>query len=308
MIKSFTITNHLGESLELILADPDSSGLAVMSVTGLGQVSADVNLTDLAGSDYHTVNSAKLTKRNIVFKVKYWGNDIEESRHLADKFFPVQKTIKIVIHTDHRDLETSGIVEKNEPDIFSNKTTGQISILCGDPFLYDTTEATVEFGGVEPRFETPFPSVDEYILDENNIETFEIGNIRLIKDKNIYYKGEADVGLTITIDAVGSVRNLAFYCIDHGKTIKFDDNIIASITGGDSISAGDRIILSTNKGGKKFAKLIRAGGEFNIINAVVKPIEWFVLERGDNLFSYSASEGEYEMAIRINYKTAFKGI
>ena len=64
MINSFIVTNHLGESLELVLADPDSSGLAILSVTGLGQVQADVNLTDLAGSDFHSVNSAKLTKRH----------------------------------------------------------------------------------------------------------------------------------------------------------------------------------------------------------------------------------------------------
>ena len=57
MINSFIVTNHLGESLELILANPDSSGLAVLSATGLGQVQADVNLTELAGSDFRTVNS-----------------------------------------------------------------------------------------------------------------------------------------------------------------------------------------------------------------------------------------------------------
>lgn len=307
MIKSFTITNHLGESLELILADPDSSGLAVISVTGLGQVQADVNLTDLAGSDYHTVNSAKLTKRNIVFKVKYWGNDIEESRHLADKFFPVKKTIKIVVHTDHRDLETSGIVEKNEPDIFSNKTTGQISILCPDPFMYSIEDSILPFGGIEPKFEFPFIQEDVAIVDSDGWDAFEFNTIRVIKERSIYYTGEAETGITMTVNAVGSVRELQFYDIDKSEKISLNDSTIASITGGESISAGDKIIITTVKT-KKSAYLIRGGVVYNIINALGMPVNWFELDRGDNIYSYSASEGEYEMAIEIKYRTAYKGI
>ena len=306
MIKSFVITNHLGESFELILADPDSSGLAVLSVTGLGQVQADVNLTDLAGSDFHTVNSAKLTKRNIVFKVKYWGVDIEESRHLADKMFPVKKMVTIVINTDHRKLMTTGIVEKNEPDIFSNKTTGQISVLCPDPFLYTINEETVPFGGIEPKFEFPFPH-EGNIVDENEWDTFEFGNIRIIKDKSIYYTGEAETGVTIQVDALGDVRELTFYDLNSSQRIKINDTILASITGGSSISAGDRIIISTSKT-QKYATLIRSGSVYNIINALGMPVQWFELDRGDNIFTYSASQGEYDMIINIKHRIAYKGI
>lgn len=306
MIDSFIVTNHLGESLELILADPDSSGLAVLSATGLGQVQADVNLTELAGSDFRTVNSAKLTKRNIVFKVKYWGDDIEQSRHIADKYFPTKKYITLQINTDTRKLVTSGIVEKNEPDIFNKSTTGQISILCPDPFLYSTTPAVVPFGGIEPKFEFPFPNEDN-VVDSNDWDTFEFGNIRISKEKSIYYTGEAETGVTIQVDAIGQVRDLVFYDINDYQRIQLDDSVIASITGGTSIMAGDRIIISTSKT-QKYATLIRSGVTYNIINALGMPVQWFELERGDNVFSYSASEGEYDMIINVKHRIAYKGI
>lgn len=306
MINSFIVTNHLGESLELILADPDSSGLAVLSATGLGQVQADVNLTELAGSDFRTVNSAKLTKRNIVFKVKYWGDDIEQSRHIADKYFPTKKFITLQINTDTRQLVTSGMVEKNEPDIFSKNTTGQISILCPDPFLYSTTPAVVPFGGIEPKFEFPFPN-EGNIVDSNGWDTFEFGNIRISKEKSIYYTGEAETGVTIQVDAIGPVRDLTFYDINDYQRIKLNDDIIASITGGTSIMAGDKIIISTSKT-QKFATLVRSGVTYNIINALGMPVQWFELERGDNIFSYSASEGEYDMIINVKHRIAYKGI
>jgi hypothetical protein len=293
--------------LELILADPDSSGLAVLSVTGLGQVQADVNLTDLAGSDFHTVNSAKLTNRNIVFKVKYWGTDIEASRHIADKYFPVKKNITILVNTDHRQLVTTGMVEKNEPDIFSKASTGQISILCPDPFLYTVDDTSVPFGGIEPKFEFPFINEEISIQDENGFDTFEFGNFRLIKDKTIYYTGEAETGVTIVVNAIDTVRELVFYNLDTYQKIAFNDDIIASITGGQSISAGDRIVLSTAKT-QKSVYLIRGGVVYNIINALGMPVDWFEIKRGDNIFTYSASQGEYDMDISIKYRIAYKGI
>ena len=306
MIRSFIVTNHLGESLELILADPDSSGLAITSVTGLGQVQADVNLTDLAGSDFRTVNSAKLTKRNIVFKVKYWGNDIEKSRHIADKYFPTKKMITLQVNTDYRQLTTTGMVEKNEPDIFNKSTTGQISILCPDPFLYSLTPEIVPFGGIEPKFEFSFPT-DDCVTDENNWDTIEFGNIRISKEKSIYYTGEAETGVTIQVDAIGIVRELAFYDLNDNQRIKLNDDIIASITGSTSIIAGDRIIISTSKT-DKYATLIRGGVVYNIINALGMPVSWFEIDRGDNIFSYSASQGEYDMIINIKHRIAYKGI
>ena len=306
MINSFIVTNHLGESLELILADPDSSGLAILSVTGLGQVQADVNLTDLAGSDFHSVNSAKLTKRNIVFKVKYWGNDIEKSRHIADKAFPVKKNVTIQVNTDYRQLVTTGIVEKNEPDIFNKSTTGQISVLCPDPFLYTISDAIVPFGGIEPKFEFPFPN-ENNVVDNNGWDTIEFGNIRINKEKSIYYTGEAETGVTIQVDAIGVVRELTFYDLNDNQKIKLNDDVIASIAGGNSIMAGDRIVISTSKT-NKYATLIRNGIAHNIINALGMPVQWFELGRGDNIFSYSASEGEYDMIIDIKHRIAYKGI
>lgn len=304
MIKSFLVTNHLGESLELTLANPDSSGLAVMSVTGLGQVEADVNLTDLAGSDYHTVNSAKLTKRNIILDLKYWGQDIEESRHLADKYFPVKKNIDFQVNTSHRKLITSGLVERNEANIFSNKSGCQVSILCPDPFLYTVEDETIPFGGIEPKFEFPF---SEGVVDNDGWDTFEVGNIRVTKEKTIYYTGEAETGLTITIDAIGIVRDLKFYDIDRRQKIAINDSAIEAVTSGNSISPGDRIVISTQKT-KKSAYLIRGGVVYNIINALGMPVSWFELDRGDNIFSYSASQGEYDMIINIKHRVAYKGI
>ncbi len=307
MIKSFTIINHLGESLDLILTEPEKSGLAVLSVDGLGQVSADTNLTKLAGSDFYVKNSVSLKNRNVVFNLKYYGNDIEECRHTADKFFPVKKEINIVTKTTHRELLCTGIVEKNEPSIFSNKSGCQISILCPDPFMYDVDMTTTPFGGIEPKFECPFIPEDSEIVDSDGFDQFEVGNIRLVKDKTVYYTGEAETGITVTIEATDNVRGFAMYNLNTREQLSINDSIIESITGGTSICAGDKITICTIKA-KKSATLLRNGITYNIINALGKTRDWFELTRGDNEFTYAATEGEYDMAIFIKHRVAYKGI
>ena len=305
MIHSFTVTNHLGESLVMTLSNPDESGLLIESVTGLGQVQADVNLTKLAGSDYSIANSANLTKRNVVFKIKYYGNNIEESRHRCDKYFPTKKWITLVAKTDTRELELRGIVEKNEPDIFNKNSGCQISILCPDPFWYSQQENVTPFSGVDPLFEFPFNS-DIEVEEGESPEVIEFGEIRIDKERSVYYVGEAEVGITINIHALGVVRGLTFYNIDKREEISIDDDILAELTG-NSIQQGDDIIISTVKT-QKYATLIRNGKSYPIINALGTDRDWFELSRGDNLFSYTATQGEFDLIISIKNRELYKGL
>lgn len=307
MIQSFTIINHLGDVLVLELASPEKSGLLVDSVTGLGQVGANINSSKIAGSDYSVVNSAYLGERNIVFKIKYVGYDAEEDEDLTDKMFPTKTTVSIICKTDLVEVYTQGTVEKNEPTIFSDKPDGagcQISIMCPDPYWYELDNITTPFGGIEPLFEFPFHSDIEGFGDDK----IEFGNIRVIKEKSIYYTGEADEGITISVHALGQVRDLVFYNLDQRKQLPVSDSIITDITGS-GIVQGDNIVISSVRG-NKYATLTRNGVTYNIINALAvnKIIQWFELVRGNNLLAYSATTGEYDMIINIKHRIAYKGI
>lgn len=307
MIESFKITNHLGESLELTLADPDSSGLAITSVTGLGQVDADVNFTKLAGSDYYAENSAVLGQRNIVFNITYYGDDTEDCRHIADEYFPTKKKIDIIARTTHRELTTTGVVESNEPNIFSSKSGCTVSILCADPYWYALDISSIPFGGIEPKLEFPLcEDRDDSLTDNDDIDVFEFGNIRPVVERSIYYTGEAEVGITINIHVLSTVRNLIIYNVDLRQRISIDDSILTTVTGSGLIQ-GDDVIISTTKN-QKYATLIRSGIEYNIINALGKQRDWFELSRGDNAFAYSATEGLYDMVITVKHRVSYKGL
>ena len=164
MIKKVIVTNYLGESIELELGAPEKSGLFIRNIDGLGPGKASINTTDIASDDGSIFNSARSEQRNIVLTLGFIQADgvtdsIETARQLTYKYFPKKKPLQFYILTDNRELSTFGYTESNEPEIFSQDETTQISIICPDPMFYSAgengTHITV-FNGVDFKFEFPF--------------------------------------------------------------------------------------------------------------------------------------------------------
>ena len=130
MIRSFTITNYLGDSIFLDIRRPEKSGFLIKSVTGLGPSKANINTTEIATNDGSYYNSARIAQRNIVFNLVFMmtesGDDIETVRQKTYRYFPLKKEVMIAIETDNRVLTTVGYTESNEPDIFSSSEGAQI--------------------------------------------------------------------------------------------------------------------------------------------------------------------------------------
>lgn len=304
MIKAITITNHLGESVRLELSDPEKSGFAVKKIDGLGPVKANINFTELATNDGAIDNSARLESRNIVISLVFMPfPTIEDTRLLSYKYFPIKRNIKILIETDSRICETTGRVESNEPDIFSDQEGCQISIMCPDPYFYSAGENgnnQVIFYGTQPLFEFPFSNES---LTEDLIEFGEIENRT---EATIYYEGEAEVGITIIIHAVGEAEGLVIYNTGTRETMRINDEKLRKLMG-TGIQAGDEIKIVTSRGLKGIT-MLRGGIITNILNALDKPINWLQLSKGDNVFAYTATSGLTNLQFRIENKVVYEGV
>ena len=151
----------------------------------------------------------------------------------------------------NRICETYGYVESNEPDIFSSDETTQISIVCPDPYFYsagpDGTNTTI-FYGVEPLFEFAFSNES---LTESLIE---FGEIKNETEQTVYYSGDAEIGVVITIHAIGNVRNITIYNTGTREVMRIDTDKLEKLTGSGMV-AGDEIIISTIKGDKSITLL-----------------------------------------------------
>ena len=301
MIKSLTVTNHLEETLSIELRFPEQSGFLIYGIDGLGPSKAEINKTDVANLDGSFYNSSRVTPRNIVLSLVFFEMPtIEETRLKSYKYFPIKKRVKLEIETDKRIGVVYGYIESNEPVIFSKQEGTTISIVCPEAYFYEKDDALNIFGSLDPVFEFPFSneSLTEKLLN--------FGDLILETTKNIYYEGDASVGLTFYIHATGSASGLEIEKITTGQTISINSTILATIVGSD-IVAGDDIIISTVVG-DKYAVLIRSGIEYNIRNAIGKYPDWFRLERGDNLFNYTAISGITNLQFTVLNKVAYEGV
>lgn len=325
MIKSVTVTNHLGKSLKLELARPEESGLAITSITGIGPGKANINFTEIATDDGSVFNSARLPSRNIVIKIVYLFKDtIEEARNIGYLYFPLKKKITLEFETELKKVKIDGYVETNDPNIFNKQVYSDISIICTNPYFYSLDDNVIYFSSTEPLFEFPFeddgidlthamfpgeevyPREDIYPGTFSFMPSLEFGNIIFDKMQNIIYDGDVETGIVIDLHALGSVENLKIFNTSTRDEMDVNTDIIRTITG-DTIISGDVIQIRTSKN-DKVALLIRNGITYNILNSINRDADWFSLQRGDNAFVYTFDGDTTALELKISYKTLFGGI
>lgn len=304
MIRAITVTNYLGDSIKLDLARPEQSGFVVTSVTGLGSGKANINMTEVATNDGGLFNSSRLPSRNIVISLKYlWHDSIEDVRQLSYKYFPIKKKLTLLIETDNRQAEIDGYTETNEPTIFSKDEGSDISIVCPNPFFYSAGKDginTTIFYGVEPLFEFPFSNESLYEC------LLEMGRIQNQTEKTIVYSGDAEIGVTIAIHAIGEARNITIYNTGTREIMHIDTDKLKAFTGS-GIIPGDEIIICTVKGQKSIT-LLRNGKTTNILNCLDKNADWFQLAKGNNIFAYTVEEGRANLQFRIENRIVYEGV
>lgn len=301
MIKSLTVTNQKGKKLKLELRKPETSGLIVQSITGLGPPKATINTTELATNDGALFNSSRTQTRNIVISLMMmFEPTIEDARQKTYEYFPIKQKVSLLIETDNRLVEAKGFVESNEPDIFSKAETTQISIICPDPYFYDIQKSEVVFAGVRPRFEYPFSN-------ESVVENLLImGEITQDTRANLIYKGDVDTGVIIRIRARGDAKNISLYNVVTRESMFINTDKIEELTGL-PFAQGDEIIINTTRGSRN-VQLLRKGVYTNVFSIRDKDSDWFQLSVGDNIFNFIAEEGTENLTVVFSYQNAYGGI
>lgn len=307
MIYSLAVTNFLGDRIRLELGKPENTGFLIKSITGLGPVKANVNTTEVATNDGSMFNSARLSQRNIVIQMVFvnsiYGEDIEEIRQKSYKYFPIKKSVELVIETDNRYVRTTGYIESNEPDIFSKQEGTQISIICPDPYFYSASEDgdnVTNFYSIDPMFEFPFSneSLTEPLLV--------FGEIQIKTEGVITYSGDSEIGVMIYIHAIGPAEHINIYNTETREVMTIDTAKLEKLTGRGLI-AGDDIVINTLKGEKSIT-LVRDGVSYNILNCLDKNTDWFTLVKGDNIFAFTADSGVTNLQFRIENKVIYEGV
>lgn len=341
MIYSVTAVNAIGESLKMELYHPELSGINICDITGIGSPSMDVQTSELVSSDGSIFASSRAQERLITFTVKpLFCPDIETTRQLTYKYFPVKTGITLIFETDNRTLSINGYVKSNSPDIFSNDETLTIEIVCPDPWFYRYGDPKdVVFNGTEAMFEFPFENpkieddrteriehitkrkyddfghiisewmechhyVDTYLFSRNLLI---MGEIRIGSERIMNYEGDVSVGFTMHIHAAGGPSSdIILSNVTRGENMIINVNKIKTITG-EEFKEADDIIINT-KSGSRGVQLLRNGRYYNIINALNRDSDWLLFQPGENSILYAAEEGLENLEFKITYTPAYQGV
>lgn len=301
MIKSVTVKNFLGEEIKMELENPWESGFYIQSIDGLGPSKADINVTEMSGTDGGEYNSSRVNSKNIVLKLGFLEKpNIETTRHLSYKYFPVKKKLTLTVETDYRTASIDGYVESNEPDIFSENESNQVSIICPNPYWYSTDNITV-FRGMEAMFE--FPYSNEGLLPVTIFSEYQNHRYR-----NIDYEGDVDTGVTILLHCLGHVENISIINTTSRERMDLDTSKIAAMfETEEGLSTGDDVLISTTRG-NRYITLYRGGKYYNIMNCLPRGTDWVQLYKGENIYAYSAQTGLDNLEFRILNKVLYEGM
>lgn len=329
------MTNYLNESLTLDLFHPEKSGLLITDISGIGAPDVTVNLTDYATADGGLFTGARAKSRQIIIKVAPVDSELRESvetcRQKTYRYFPIKHPLTLTFETDNRLVSIEGYVSRNDPTIFSREEEIQIDIQCPDPYFYLAGGMdSVVFSGIQPMFEFPFSNekVEDDTETVHHIEYDDFGRkirewdeevpipfsrnlivMSELKETNygiVDYRGEVDVGIVVTMQARGAVKNPMFYKQGTTNYMLILTDKIAQVAGS-SFGKGDEIVISTVPG-KRYVRLYHGGKYTNIINALDRESVWVDLNPGANTFSYTAEEGADLLNFKIDYRTAYQGV
>lgn len=303
MIISVTVTNYLGESLKLDLHHPERTGILIEKMSGIGPAPGSINSTELSTVDGSIFNSSRITSRNIVIKTRLLrAPTVELSRLRMYQFFPVKRKVTLTFETTSRVCQIEGYVESNEVDIFAETESTQISIICPDPYFYSTGtdegSQTITFAGIESSFEAVYwPDLDDYFFPAPDDDMVEFGTINSSTAAAITYPGDGEVGMTITLRALGRVSNPVIFRADTNESIALNMDL----------ESGDEVTICTVKG-KKSITLLRAGQTSNILRYRSRSSSWIQLTKGVNLISFDAALGVENMQLSIDHDTIYEGV
>lgn len=313
MFKSVTVTNYRGDSLELPLTWPNDAGLLISSIDGITPGNVQVNSQDFAVLDGGVYNSSRMETRNITIEF-YYGRtslvedfanyDVETSRHIAYRYFPIKTQVRLDFLTDERNLSIWGYVESNDTDIFSEQEKGQVSIVCPDPYFYEKDTVVYELGAFIPEFEFPFSneSLTQPLIcfgDYGQRQLYEVG-----------YNGDIEVGVTIRLHFVKepTVQEIKIFDVTHNTKLVVNLPEIEEATG-IKVARYSDIVMSSVRGEKDiyydlFGSRRSIIGAFDVMN-----FPWMYLTPGSNMFAFDMDDDYFdEVTITIEHRGAYGGV
>lgn len=180
-----------------IINRPDTDLYEVRDIQGLGSVKASINTTPFGTIKGAAFSGTSSAERNLVFTLgldpdwDVWT--VSRLRRQLESYFMPEQSVRFVFETmEFSPVEISGIIESNDPNMFSKDPEQQISVICPKP---------------------DFVAVDPVVIDGST----ELAPI------DLEYKGNVETGINVRLDE--GINSTDHVTINYG-----DDSFAVDVT------------------------------------------------------------------------------
>ena len=145
MLEKVTVTNIYGQKLEMELRHPEKSGYAVTGITGIQPVDVDIKTSQFVSGKRFRYNTGFHKLRNIGINIIFYEYNnahkrIETLRNELYEYFMTNSFVTLTFYKSGLYYSISGVVDKNQPTIFSQATGASISVTCPELWFYLSDE------------------------------------------------------------------------------------------------------------------------------------------------------------------------
>ena len=266
-----------------VINHSDTDLFEVRNIDGLGAVKADVNTTPLGSVKGSALAGTNVAERNLVFTLGLdpdWDEwTVSRLRRFLDKYFMPEQQVRFELETmEFSPVEIFGVVESNEPNMFSKDPEQVISVICPEPdfVALDETvvEGTTDMFWVEDWVDLPY---------EGNVETGI--NVEVTK---VSGSDPTSIGIETSADDLGSYPGWF---------------ITAAAT---PVTTDTKKFIVNSMPGDKYAHnvTISSGVITNRLNDMWGNSKWQTMRPGSNKFAVITDTGGIQSWI-LKYKARF---
>lgn len=257
------------------------------NVDGLTTVTAELATSTVPTMDGDIVNSVQASPRSIVLDLTFEGAAVEQKKREITKVIKAKQNCTLRMEQEGRELVIGGVVEQIDMPRFANPVVMQVTIHCAQPYWEDEKETETDISeNIDLFYMTDYED-DMLFFDDENVV---MGEYDTNRTKVFINDGDADVGLRISITALGTVKNPAIY---NSKAQFIGVNL--------TMESGDQIVITTGKGNKS----VTLNGE-NRISALMPRSTWLMLETGEDQLTIDSEDGtEGNMYFTVTYKRRY---
>lgn len=257
----------------------------VSNIDGMTEAAVNVASNTVYSMDGDRITNMQAQPRQIVIDLRIKQSvSVEAAREYVMQYVKPKQAATLLLTYDLSGGEhgkaISGRISSIALPRFTNQAMMQISLYCPQPYWEDAAFIVQYISDI----------LDAHHFAITWSEPLPMGIYNLTRTREIINRGDAAVGMIVTITAQGAVKNPALYNNLTGEYI----GII------DTLAAGDEVVINTIRGQKAITK-----NGVNVLSKLRAGSAWLQLDVGSNILLIDADSGTDEMYFALTFKQAY---